>query len=71
MGSARLAGTTTAPSREGDARPGHLDVRILCGYGDIQDVTKATFLARPPENSPYDAHKQKENGKAQLGGPAT
>jgi hypothetical protein len=44
---------------------------ILYGYGAIQDVTKVAFLARPLENSSYDAHKQKENGKAQLGGPAT
>ena len=53
------------------ARPGYLVGRILYGYGAIQDVTKVAFLARPLENSSYDAHKQKENGKAQLGGPAT
>jgi hypothetical protein len=71
MGSARLAGTTIRPSREAAPRLRYLAGRILYGYGDIQDVTQATFLRWPPENSPYDAHKQKENGKAQLGGPAT
>jgi hypothetical protein len=46
-------------------------VGTLPGYGAIQDVTKAGFLPPKVEYSPYDAHKQKENGKAQLGGPAT
>ena len=46
-------------------------VGILYGYGAIQDVTKAAFLPPELEYSPYDARKQKENGKAQFGSPAT
>ena len=71
MGSARLAGTTIRTPHEAAFSTEYLADRILYGYGDVQDVTKAEFLPRPPENSLYDAHKQKENGKAQLGGPAT
>ena len=62
----QLWGTTIARlSKDADL------VGILRGYGAIQDVTKAVFLPPELEYSPYDARKQKENGKAQLGGPAT
>jgi len=37
----------------------------------IQGVTKTLFPKPSREYPPYDANKQKVNGKAQLGGAAT